>query len=1273
MSAEKSSSFEGNERFGILRSIGAGGMGVVYEAYDRERQSLVALKTLRQASPETIFQFKQEFRSISQVVHPNLVPLYELISDGEQWFFTMELLADAVDLRSYLRSESVEEPGDSGSAESSSEASGEDSFTEAETVDASVADLELLEAEAAALQEGAGDSLQPATRDLDWSRVRETFQQLAEGVVVLHEAGILHRDLKPENVLIRQDGRVVLLDFGLVLELDADQGLTSGHAISGEGGSSSGSRHDATSDHIAGSVGYMAPEQAAAQALTRASDWYAMGVMLYEILTGRLPIKGKPLEILRDKQRLDPPSPRSVAPEVPEDLDALCMNLLQRDADKRPQGAEVIARLRGATTTDEAVPTEAAPVLATPFVGREEHLEVLSRCFENTSNGEVGVCRIHGQSGAGKSALVEHFLLGLSDREEPVILSGRCYEQESVPYKAVDSLLDALTRYFLRLPEEEVERLIPDQVGALARVFPVLKRIPAIASVSSGQAGGGDLNELRSQAFDSLRDLLGRIGERHPLVLYIDDLQWGDLDSAALLKDILCSAAPPRVLMILCYRTEYVGVSPCLQAMDSLADDAETPVFEELLEVDALTAEETRDLAMTLVGEETEGAASQVDWVVAESGGSAMFIYELVQHLKAGMERFEAGETHLDEILWRRIRRLPEESMRLLEVIAVASRPLPLRQAQTAAGFQTLPPEAVGALRSQRLVRTTGPGLDDEIECYHDRIRESTVAHLPERTIKGHHASLAGALEKDGDLSPELLAGHLEGAGELERAGELYREAAGQALEALAFDQAEDFYQRALTYATDDAARAEILERQVHFYTDLARFEDAYRVGREGAALFGIKLPPKFHPPSFVVDLVGAKLRLGRRPVASLLDLPTMTDERLRGAVRMIAAVAKAAYQVRPELCVAVNARMVNLCLKNGNTSDNAIGYMVFGAIFLGGILGNYRRGYEFGRLSLDLIEKYDNVQQKAEVNFVVGYFGTSWLRPATEAERLWQIAHESGLETGDLFHMGCASCATMLSYYMRGVSLDRLLEESEGHLQLLERVGLREPAGAVKAVRQAVLNLRGETRKHDSFSDDDFDETTYVESLATYGSRHFAHYYYVVKMQAAYLWGDLETALETVDAAKGYLKESAGMLHSAEHRFYQALILAALRTSSGTSRPGAELRTIRKNQGLLRKWAARCPQNFLHKERLVAAELARINGDQARAGRLYEEAGAAAAEHGYLQIEALAHQLAARASEDGEKTTATSHREAACERYRLWGATAYAQALADGGLDAGR
>lgn len=1225
-------------RFSVTRRLGAGGMGVVYEAFDRDRRQAVALKTLRQFDPAALYRFKHEFRALAEIVHPNLIPLYELVAEGDHWFFTMELVERGTDLLSFVRPDL---PASNVSTDSPT------------STQAGNATLDGSSTQALALDPPAAvDSrvLPPVSvAHVDFSRLRSVFRQLAQGVAALHAADKLHRDLKPSNVLVAPNGRLVVLDFGLVADLAAEpRSHARGDAVTPAPPSTR--THSSTDRGLAGTVPYMSPEQAARVPLTPASDWYAVGVMLFQALTGRLPFVGAGGQVLADKQACDAPVPSQFAEGIPEDLEALCVALLQRDAARRPDGAEVLVRLG-------AMPAVGVPATADqpPFVGREGQLAELGRAFDAMLAGRPVVCHVSGRSGAGKSTLISHFVSGLSERHDAVVLAGRCFEQESVPYKAVDSLVDALTRHLIDLPDDQLAALTPPHIAALGRVFPVLHRVEALFTAGPDAPGAWDLRELRRNAFDALRALLAALARRRPLVLHIDDLQWGDVDSASLLVELLQSPEAPPLLLLLAYRSEYVDKSGCLQVLAAREQDGHG-YHEHRIDVDALTREETHSLALALLGPDRMQAAAEAAWIVGESGGSAFFVYELVEHLKTGAG-VATARPDLDNVLWQRIARLPEADRRLLEVIAVAGKPIRLEDAQTAAHVPSLAPQVVPGLRASRLVRTTGPGLQDEIEIFHDRIRESIAANLRPETLRHHHGSLAVSLELSGHADAETLATHLEGAGEGARALVYYQQAAAQAVEVLAFDRAEALFKRAATLATADADRARVHERLIHFYTDMARFTEAYAVGRAAVQTLGVRLPARFIPPLFAMDFLQVRIRLRGRTPADLLELPTVSDERLVLAVRLMNAVAKAAYQVKPQLCIAVATQLVKLYLRHGNTRDSAIGYMVFGCIFLGGVLGNHRAGHAFGRLALDLVRKYDNDQQQAEVHFVVGYFGTSWLKPATVAEALWRTAYDAGLKTGDLFHTGCACAGTTMSYHMRGVPMDRVWEETNGFLEVLTRNRLREPIGTITAVRQAIRNLRGHTRDRTSLTDDDFDEEGFAKELGAFGSRHFAHFYFILKLQLLYLWGEHTAALGVVSKSAAHLKDSPGMLHSAEHHFYEALVLAALGQSRGT---------VRRIQRRFRRWAAACPENFLAKAQILEGEVARTAQRLEDATALYLAAEQTASAFGCVHMQALAAQLVSRTlQQTGCLAESRDARDRAVQAYRRWGATAYADHVA--------
>ena len=511
--------FAGTERYEVRRRLGSGGFGVVYEAYDRQLHRRVALKTLRKLDPEALYRFKREFRALADVVHPNLVALHELVATDELVFIAMELVLGSSWIE-FVRARRSEVP--------TSPAGG--AREQIETKETLPGGSDPDGAASASASRSKATARLPPSGCVDWTvvrnsaRLRSTMAQLGAGLAAIHRAGKIHRDIKPSNVMVTSDSRLVILDFGLIAEREQ-------HSVDGR---------------LFGSVAYLAPEQAAAGPLTPAADWYAAGVMLFEALTGELPFSGTVLEILTGKQRRDPPPPRLLNPRIPEDLDRLCVRLLARSPSDRPTGDEV-ARVLG-----EDAPVAEITTRANVFVGRDAELEQLEGAFASAQKGHATVVYISGERGIGKTGLITQFA-NQARQADPAtaVLAGRCYQREAVPYKALDSLADELSRYLTGLDPAEIEAILPRRRALLGRLFPVLRRVEAITRVSAATEPYHAVpQEQRRHAFNALRELFTRIAERRPLVICLDDLQWGDAESALLLGELLRPPDPPPLLLL---------------------------------------------------------------------------------------------------------------------------------------------------------------------------------------------------------------------------------------------------------------------------------------------------------------------------------------------------------------------------------------------------------------------------------------------------------------------------------------------------------------------------------------------------------------------------------------------------------------------------------------------------------------------------------------------------------------------------------------------------
>jgi hypothetical protein len=640
-------------RFQVRREIGTGSFGVVCEAYDTQRNRIVALKRLSRADADSVARFKREFRSLAELRHPNLTSLYELVAVDGEWALSMELV-HGVDLLEHL------------------------SFAELQS-----AFFEQRASELPFDPDARITFRRPAPEGklsaVYLEQIRDTFRQLAEGLAFLHAHGVVHRDVKPSNVLITAEGRVVLLDFGLAVDAASDPMLEAGLLV--------------------GTPGYMSPEQIAMSAVTPASDWYSFGVMLYLALAGRTPFLATHGAYMLEQQMWGTPPPlASIVTGLPAELCTLADRCLVRDPLGRPPAAEILEIL--GSTLVHARGDARSRVRSVELVGRGRELRTLHRQVTERIASGSGVVLLHGSPGVGKSVLADCLLDEVRERHLALILGGHCRGWESLPFNAIDAIVDSAARAARSASSPAVDQVLSRSV-AMTQLFPTLD-FPATSGTDDATLVLPPPAKALARAAEELRALLGALAGDRPVVLFLDDAQWGDYQSAGMFLRILRAVSSLRIVLVLAYRTEDWRTSLLLQAIVS----SDIPRAE-------LHLGELSDAAMEKLVKRARPDVSKAfrEIAVREAAGNPGLLEKVLR-----------DGPSLEMAVTTRLAQLSASARRVFTLLRETDGPVPEALIEeTLELFES--DEPFRSLTRERLVRLRRTGDLLELDVYHPRLR----------------------------------------------------------------------------------------------------------------------------------------------------------------------------------------------------------------------------------------------------------------------------------------------------------------------------------------------------------------------------------------------------------------------------------------------------------------------------------------------------------------------------------------------------------------------
>ncbi|WP_414570743.1 protein kinase domain-containing protein [Nostoc sp. CCY 9925] len=428
--------------------------------------------------------------------------------------------------------------------------------------------------------------------------------------------------------------------------------------------------------------------------------------------------------------------------------------------------------------------------------------------------------------------------------------------------------------------------------------------------------------------------------------------------------------------------------------------------------------------------------------------------------------------------------------------------------------------------------------------------------------------------------------------------------------------------------------------------------------------LLGVEFPDR--PNQLDIQLAMAEItsNLAGKQIQELINLSDMNQPQLLAAMRILSSTAPVAYQVAAELFLLICLKQINLSIKYGNASLSAYAYVVYG-VMLCGVIKDFESGYQFGKLALNLLAKSGAKEIKARVMQGFHSLIEIWHKHVKETLKPLLESYSVGLETGDLeFAAYCLMYYSSFSYFI-GKELTELEQEIENYNDAISQIKQERPLNWSNIYKQIVLNLLGNAENPCCLVGIAYDENKMLPIHLEAKDGVGLLYLYLGKLHLCYLFQEYFQAVENAILAEKYLDGGIGQLVVPIFYFYDSLARLAVYPNIAEIEQQQNLEKVAANQEKMSQWAHYAPMNYLHKFYLVEAERHRVIGEYLEAMDDYDQAIAYAKEHGYLNEEALAQELAAKFYlEINKQKIAQTYLTDAYYSYVKWGALAKVEDL---------
>ncbi|MCP5494769.1 MAG: AAA family ATPase [Leptospiraceae bacterium] len=1139
----------------------------------------------------------------------------------------------------------------------------------------------------------AGDSLFHLIGEKEKFDIKEFLNLAIETVKALgeiHRANVIHKDIKPQNIIYdKKTNKLEIIDFGSASLLSKETPSIS------------------MANALEGTLAYISPEQTGRmnRMVDYRTDFYSLGVAFYQMVTGKLPFESvDPMELIHSHIAVSPASPEELG--VPKPISNIILKLMSKNAEDRYQSAygllqdlewclQHIENLNQLKFTPGQKDVSLSFRIPEKLYGREPELNKLFEVYEQACSGPTQIILVNGLSGIGKTALVNEIHKPIVNSRGYFISGKFDPMKRNMPYRAFIYAFQDLVKMILTESGEAISKWktsLLDALGSNGKV--ITEVIPELELIIGEQPPVVELTPTEAQnrfnlVFQNFVKVFAT--KEHPLVIFLDDLQWTDIPSINLLQTLYTATDISHMLFILSYRVNEVdAVHPFMLMLQELKKQ-EYQIEE--ISLGALKKEDVNQLIADTLQYETSQTEPLSEIVHSKTAGNPFFVNELLTNIyQKDMIYFRKGKWQWDlskigeanisgnviDLLVEKVEKLSKTEQDTLKLISCIgswfyvdvfysmlgkeeSETKELLTSLANSGFISIG-ENKGKFVHDRVKEALyGITSEEEKENYHYKIGKTYLELAKKRDSLDEHAftivnQLNNAVNMLSSEEREMLL-------DLDILG------ANKALASSAYEPALNLIQMAEKLLPENSWDL-IYEKTFDVYTKLAKLNfmngmttnaenyfalilknckiDIHKVNvseikillylsqnkpieaiQEGKQALSLLGVeiPDIHDPT--PEILKVNQFLENRKIEDILGLPRMEDEKITAAMKILSACIVPAYIAQPSLMPIIVLKKVNLSLEFGNYITSPISYAFYG-VLLCNALGNVEAGIKFGELAIKLVESLSVNFMKSSIYFVFAAMINHWKHHAKKNTNYFIDSIQAGFEFGDFQYGSYSSNYLAIQSFLMRNNLINLMEHFEKYYNtVMLKFKLKDSIAVFQVFHQFVINLRGDSEDFLYLKGSAFDEDITVPIWLDAKDAGSLTCYYYNKGILAYLANEFILSNELFIKAKPYESAAFGMMYVPEYNFFQSLTNLSLLKEEKDKQ--TYLDQVKKNQERMKVWAENCEANYGHKYHIVEAEINRLNGNIAEAINHYDTAIKLAIKHEYILEEAIANELAGK------------------------------------------